>query len=250
MSYYFGLVHGRYFMYVPDFIYFQFALPATCVYYVCVLYFGGSLDQKQLMRFVDRRHYFGIGLTLVVVSFVSQFIAGLMPSGLAFFFHLCSQLRYVGALYFLFSRHKAKYVLAVASCLPLFFASAESGMFHDLILWLAMLSTFWIARRQWSLAAKLTFVLVASMFVFTIQVIKQDYRKKLESGKDASLVGEVMGAILEERFLEEDVLALATARLNQGWIISATMLHVPSKNHSQVAKQFRPRSSPQSCRGC
>jgi hypothetical protein len=179
------------------------------------------------MRVVDRRHYFSIGLALLGVSFASQFIAFKMPSGLAFFFHLCSQLRYVGALYFLFSNHWARYFLAAASCLPLIFASAESGMFHDLILWLAMLTTFWIARRPWKLTPKLILIGLGTLFVFTIQVIKQDYREKLEAGKDPSLVREVVGAFWEERFLESDVLSLATARLNQGWIISATMFNVP-----------------------
>lgn len=227
LTYYAGLVHGRYFMYVPDSVYFQYALPATCIYCVCAMSFGGSLNQRRLMRLVDRRNYFGIGIVLVSVSFAAQFFAGVAPSGLAFFFHLCSQLRYVGALYFLFSDHRARYFLAAASCLPLFFASAESGMFHDLILWLAMLSTFWIARRKWELMPKLVFITAGAVFVFTIQVIKQDYREKLEAGKDPSLIGEVIGAISQDRFLEDDVISLATARLNQGWIISATMLNVP-----------------------
>ncbi len=227
LTYYLGLVHGRYFMYVPDSVYFHYTLPATCAYCVCVLGFGGSLDQRRLLGFVSRDHYFGVGLLLVAVSFASQFAAGFMPSGLAFLFHLCSQVRYVGALYFLFSNHRARYVLAVAACAPLFFASAESGMFHDLILWLAMLSTFWIARRKWNLLPKLLFIMIGGLFVFTIQVIKQDYRVKLDAGKDPSLVGQVIGAISQKRFLEDDVLSLATARLNQGWIISATMLNVP-----------------------
>lgn len=227
LTYYVGLVHGRYFMYVPDSVYFHYALPATCVYCVCVMSLGGSLNQRLLLGLVDRRHFFSIGLILVVVSFASQYLAGRTPAGLAFFFHLCSQLRYVGALYFLFSQHKARYVFAIGACLPLFFASAESGMFHDLILWLAMLTTFWIARHPWRMGPKLTFIVLGGVFVFTIQVIKQDYRKKLETGKNPSLVGEIIGAISEERFLEEDALSLATARLNQGWIISATMMNVP-----------------------
>ena len=227
LSYYFGLEHGRHFMYVRDDFYFQFALPATSVYVLGILLFGGVIDQKRLNRTVDRRDFFRVGVTLFGISLIAQTVAPSMPGGLAFLFHLCSQLRYVGALYFLLSDHRYRYFFAVGSVLPLFFASAESGMFHDLILWLMMLSTYWVAERSWGLGKKLTFVAVGCICVFTIQVVKQDYRQKLKAGKNPSLVGEMVGAITEERFLEDDVLSLATARLNQGWIISAVMRNVP-----------------------
>jgi hypothetical protein len=182
-----------------------------------------------LNRTVDRRDFFRIGATLFGISLVAQTIAPSMPGGFSFLFHLCSQLRYVGALYFLFSNHKYRYLFAAGSILPLFFASAESGMFHDLILWLMMLSTYWVSERSWGLGKKLIFVAVGCICVFTIQVVKQDYRQKLKAGKNPSLVGEMIGAISEERFLEDDVLSLATARLNQGWIISAVMRNVPQR---------------------
>ncbi len=110
ITYYLGYVHGRYFMYVPDFYYFSYALPATCLYCIGVMFFGGTLDQKRLLGQIDRQHFFKIGVLLVAVSFASQMIAPKMPGGLAFFFHLCSQLRYVGALYFLFSDHQVRYI--------------------------------------------------------------------------------------------------------------------------------------------
>ncbi len=64
-------------------------------------------------------------------------------------------------------------------------------MFHDLILWLAMLSTYWFAQRNWNLTQKMSFLAVGFFFVFIIQVVKQDYREKLEAGKNPSLVGRV-----------------------------------------------------------
>ena len=227
LSYYLGLTHGRYFMHVPDFYYFTYAIPATSLYCLGVLAFGGCLNQRILLAGIGRRSFFQIGLALVVISFAAEAAAGFAPSGLAFFFHLISQLRYVGALYFLFSDAKFKLAWAIASCLPLAFASAESGMFHDLILWLAMLSTFWLAQKKRSVGQKIAIVLGGFVFIFTIQTIKQDYRSKLRAGKDASLIREVIGVVSEERFLEDDVISLASARLNQGWIVSAIIANVP-----------------------
>jgi hypothetical protein len=71
---------------------------------------------------------------------------------------------------------------------------------------------------------------VAAISVFAIQVVKQDYRERLKSGENPSLVLMAFEYLSPSgKAWERDVLSLALVRLNQGWIVSAVMANVPSK---------------------
>ena len=64
-----------------------------------------------------------------------------------------------------------------------------------------------------------------------IQAVKEDYRVLLKEGFDGNVVGLFFGTVnqkYESGFLEEEQDAAGlNVRLNQGWIISAVMDHVP-----------------------
>jgi hypothetical protein len=229
ISYNSDLAMDRYVMYVPEEVYFHFAIPATAVYCSTLLLFGGSVRQKLLIGSIDRSSFFLTGLILVGFSFAAQFTATRAPANLTFFFHLCSQMRYVGAIYLMFSKHRHRYCLVGACCLPLFFQAAGTGMFHDLVLWLVVLFSYWFASRSSTVFQRIVAIATGLCFVFSLQVVKQDYRNKVAMGQSPSLVHELITSLSTGRFLEPDVLSLATARLNQGWIISAIMAHVPSE---------------------
>ena len=164
------------------------------------------------------------------MALFATYAAGPGGGGLAFLFHLLSQLRYVGALYFIFSKHKLRYPLAVLSCFHLVSTSLNSGMFHDLILWLAILFCYWFAQKKWTTVVKLTSLTTAVIALFSIQVIKQEYRSQLRRGMHPNPISLAFEYITPGgRAWENDVLSLAITRLNQGWIISAVMNHVPAK---------------------
>lgn len=230
ITYFTDVAHGRYFMYVIESYYFQYALPATAAYCIALLILGSSPRQKLLTQAMDRRYFVRIGFILAAIGVACFYAAGRAPGGLQFALFLASQLRYVGALYFLFSYHRYRYVLAFACCSQLFITSSESGMFHDLIIWLMMIFTFWFAQWRWRLDQKLICITLAFVFVFVIQAIKQDYREKRMAGLEVTITGEVARLMSNsEPVLEGEILPLATARLNQGWIISAVLANVPFK---------------------
>lgn len=223
-----GLATGRYSMYVPESDYFTFAIPGTAAFCIGLYLFGSTIHQKFVLENLDRRYFFDFGILLNVVAFAATLLAERAPGGLAFFFHLCSQLKYVGAIYFLMSDHRYRYVFAAASCLQLFTSSAAAGMFHDLIIWMTLISTYWFAQFRLTLQRKLIFLGAAAFLVFMIQAIKQDYREKMRRGIPTSVPEEMWLIISGQRsVVEGDILALATVRLNQGWIISAVMKNVP-----------------------
>ncbi len=223
-----GLTTGRYYMYVSEAEYFTFAIPGTAAFCIGLYLFGSTIHQKLVLEELDRRYFFDFGVLLNIVAFAATLVAERAPGGLAFFFHLCSQLKYVGAIYFLLSGHRYRYVLAAASCMTLFTSSAAAGRFHDLIIWMTLISTYWFAQFRFTLQYKLALIGAAALLVFIIQVIKQDYREKLSRGIPTSVPDEMWLIISGQRnLIENDILSLAAVRLNQGWIISAVMKNVP-----------------------
>ncbi len=228
LNYSSNMTFGRYSMYVPEPVYFQFAIPATAFFIALMLSVGASVKQKNLLQVVERRNFFAIGVLLNVVAIGAMIAAGRVGGGLQFALHLVSQLRYVGALYFLFSLSPLRLLFAAASCVQLFASSLGSGMFHDLILWLAILFCYWFAQRRWQLPVKIAVLLMASMALFSIQVIKQEYRLLLLKGENPSAIALIRSYLTPGgQAWETSTLSLAITRLNQGWIISAIMKHVP-----------------------
>jgi len=209
--------------------YLAFATPATAAFVLGLLLPGVSLDQRRLMAGVSRRHFLVTGLVLAAVSLVADVAGRLGPPSLAFGFLLLSQLRYVGVLYLWFAPERGSRWLAALSLAPLLVGSAESAMFHDLLLWGGLLFCFAFAARPRSVTVKVLLIAGAAVGAVTLQGIKQSYREKVWNFEHASLSGEILlfwnnlGSVDAEA-LEQGVLA----RLNQAWIISHVMRHVPS----------------------
>lgn len=230
LSYGSGQIVGRYYMYVPESTYFPFAIPATAMFVAAILGVGASVRQRELLSTVDRRFFFPMGVALLFAAIAAEFLAARFSGNLAFLLFLLSQLRYIAALYFLFSGHQLRWIFFALSCGQLFLRSSSSGMFHDLLIWLAIIYTFWFAQRKWSFQAKTASLILAALLVFTIQAIKHSYREKLRRGADASIVKEVGDLVfMDPDFHQQDIVGMGIARLNQGWIISAVMKHVPER---------------------
>ena len=222
--------YGRYQMYVEEGLYFQYAMPATCLYVVVMLAVGSSVLQKDLLRFVDRRNFVTIAVTLNVIALVAAVAANRVGGSLQFLFHLLSQLRYVGAIYFLFSQHHLRLLLAAASLAPLLIGSLSNGMFHDLLLWVAIIFCYWFAQRKWEFKTKLLVLSLAGFALFSIQAVKLEYREQMRRGTDPSLVALMVEYLTPGgKAWESDSLSLVITRLNQGWIISAVLDNVPEE---------------------
>ncbi len=229
LSYNYPIAVARYTMYVPQEHYFSYALPATAFFVAVMLATGASVHQQAMLAGVHRRQFFATGIVLNIVANVAGIIAPRFgESGLAFFFHLISQLRYVGALYFLFSPSPIRLVLAALSCTQLFVSSLGTGMFHDLILWLAIIFCYWFAQKKWSFFVKLAVLSIASAALFSIQAVKAEYRSLMRSGTPRSIVTLIYEYVVPTgRAWDNDVMSISITRLNQGWIISAIMQNVP-----------------------
>lgn len=230
LSYFWGIDHFRYHMYVPESVYFSYVLPATCAFSASILGFGLFAKQEDLLAGLNRDFFFTYGIYLFLIAVAAEFVSGRAPPSVQFFFHLLSQLRYVAAVYFLLSRHSYGIILAILATSSLFVNSKTSGMFHDLLLWLALIFCIWFPTAKWLHYRKPLIFAFAAISVFAIQVIKQDYRERLKAGENPSIVLMAVDYLSPSgKAWEQDVLSLALVRLNQGWIVSATMANVPLK---------------------
>jgi hypothetical protein len=220
--------YGKYQMYVDQHRYFAYALPATCTYIVIMLVVGASIRQKELLQQLDRRNFLTIGFVLNAISIAAMFAAPRFSGGLQFAIFLVTQLRYVGALYLLFSPHPLRLFFVAFAMSPLLIASLNTGMFHDLLLWMAILFCYWFAQRKWSFGTKVLALTASAAVLFSIQAIKQEYRAQLRRGGDPSITQLLSEYVTPGgRAFEDDVLTQVVIRLNQGWIISSILAHVP-----------------------
>lgn len=232
LSYFFGLDHYRYRMYVDESTFFSYVIPATCGFTGALLGWGLVVDQRSLIAQKRQDFYFMYGVYLVIIAFMAELVSGRAPSSVQFFFFLLSQLRYVAAIYFLLSGHQYRFVATVIACSSLFVKSASAGMFHDLLLWLALIFCIWFPTAKWLHHRKPFVFAAAFLMVFAIQVVKQDYRERLRSGENPSLFLMAFDYLSPSgRAWDQDVLSLALVRLNQGWIVSAVMQHVPAREN-------------------
>jgi hypothetical protein len=230
LAYTSGYEYGRYQMYVDEYEYFAYALPATCAYVVVMLAVGASIRQRELLENIDRSNFVKIGFFLNLVAFVASIALTRVGSGWFFFFALVTQARYVAAIYFLFSRHELRLLFAAGSLSFLLIGSLSVGMFHDLLLWLAVIFCYWFAQRKWTLQAKFSSLALTGLLLFGIQVVKADYRKQLRMGEQPSLSSMMLNYLTPGgKGWEEGAVANAIVRLNQGWIISAIMFNVPAE---------------------
>ncbi|MEO0794555.1 MAG: hypothetical protein AAFX93_05320 [Verrucomicrobiota bacterium] len=229
IGYNYGTIAERYEMYVPANEYFAFALPATCLFLAGLSTFNLRWNDRAFLSSIREPMFFQIGIMLFVISLVAQFLQYRVGGSLAFLFFLLAQLRYVAALYFLFSGHHYRWIMFAICVGTLFVRSAESAMFHDLIIWMALLGCFWYQTTRIRSGQKILLFLTGLLGVFIIQLAKTDYREEVWSGREsASLVQTVYDKIVNDQaFADKDALQAAGQRINQGWIISAVMLNVP-----------------------
>lgn len=218
----------RYRMYVDEQTYFQFAIPATLFYAVAMLAVGRVVQQRALMQSVDRTHFVKIGCALTFLGVIATVAAPRFSGSYQFLFFMLSQAMYVGSLYFLMSKHEWRLLLAMPPLAYLLMTSLNSGRFHDLLIWSAVLFCYWFAQRKFFFLTKIAIFATILLLVFGIQSVKNHYRAALKRGDTPSLVS-LMRDHMQPGGLawEEGALSNTMVRLNQGWIVSAVMNHVP-----------------------
>jgi hypothetical protein len=174
------------------------------------------------------------GMILIIVGVVSSFLRFLFPVSLDQMFYLFSHLTYVGFFYIVYSPNKYKRIV-VSSVIALLVGQAlATGMFGEMIYMMALMFTLAIFGKKISFQSKLSFTILAFIFVIVLQSVKQDYRKRSwteGAGADPFYFAELISDRLADpgSLMDANKLFFIGVRFNQGWLAAKTMKMVPEK---------------------
>ncbi|MBI9061932.1 MAG: hypothetical protein JEZ14_08070 [Marinilabiliaceae bacterium] len=228
--------HYKYHMYVDESTYMSFVVPAILAFRAGTLLFKdhSNLDDigQRVSNLLD--NYPKLPYVFIVGGLIIPSFSSFLPASLRFIFYLLANVKYIGVIYLLFSDKPNRWLIFWVTMGFTAVASIAAGMFHDLLLW-AMLSFTFVAREmQLSFIKKLSVAIAGIFLAMTIQSVKAEYRNMVwkqgyTGNKTALFLGLATqqwssGSIINPSG-EEDM----NVRLNQGWIISAVMNHVPQK---------------------
>ncbi|MGV8828598.1 MAG: hypothetical protein ACWA6U_09780 [Breznakibacter sp.] len=227
--------HYKYHMYVDETTYMSFIVPAILSFIAGAWIFRvddrleeiGERVTALLTRY-PRIPYFFIGAGLLI-----PYLGFLIPASLGFVLYVLSNLKYVGVVYLLYSGKPNRWPVFMATMAFTAGASLATGMFHDLLLWSMMLSTFVARELKLLFNYKLIFAVLGLFLAITIQSVKGEYRVITGQGYGGNRFTLFMGLAVDQwtsgRIVNPIDDTDMNVRLNQGWIISAIMHHVPQK---------------------
>lgn len=243
-SYYSPPSFDRYVMAVPANEYFRFAVPAVVAYLIPLVWVRGRLPfQAEVMSFSAGRAVFKAGVIIMLIGIGFTILGRYVPPSLAFACFLGGELKFVGALYCYFCRHQQRrWMLAGVLGATIFFALAE-GMFHQLVIWGAILTSLILARELKQKSLMLNGILVVGGFcaLVVLQSFKVDYREQLmgNSGSSEGIWAAIRGTAGRVTLSGDAIAEVMRVRLNQGWIVTNVMVQVPREEPFANGETFR-----------
>jgi hypothetical protein len=233
IEYNFPSFHHKYYMYVTESVYMSYVVPAYLMFSGVVL-FKLIPFYKIKLPIENFVYYDRLGLIIFSIGVIFDIFGGLLPNALNFFSFILSNFKFVGAIILYFSVNKKLKKLFYISIAYLFFIALSKAMFHDFLLWSVFFFMFWAFKHKPSLKVIfLTFVL-GGILIVSLQTIKSAYRSEVWNGfsgnKAMLFVNLFSQSFLSEGSLfgEGEIDTQNNVRLNQGWIISAIIDHVPN----------------------
>ncbi len=230
-------------MVTPENIYMSFVVPATALFSFGLFIplklktFKTAQTLSQITEIVLR--YKNIDLFFIVLGLFFNIIWNSMPDNLKFISFLIGNLHFVGLLFLLQNKErKHRNIYIVLTFLFTFISSLNSGMFHDLILWLGFMFMFIAFIKKFSFIKKLTIILSILTLIIILQTVKAQFRDIIWKNNNTAssseqkrveifynLVSENVGGNF---FMSQKNINNLVSRLNQGWIISRIMYYVPA----------------------
>ncbi|MCC5929264.1 MAG: hypothetical protein JJU28_08475 [Cyclobacteriaceae bacterium] len=228
--------HWKYFMYVEFERYFAFVVPGLLAFAIGIFLFAPSYSltsiNKKLEELIEKMPK--LPFMLIALGFIGPIIFSFLPATFRFVAYLLSNVMYAGVALLLFKKNsKNKWLIFGAIMALTFINSIAKGLFHDLLLWTALLGSFVFVQWQLSFVKKLSLFLIGILFAFSIQSIKSEYRTAAFITNSTSGQLSLFFSLIADRltnpaeFLGDSFLGDSNVRLNQGWIISAILDHVP-----------------------
>ncbi len=226
------LMHWKYHMYVQQPKYMAFVVPAYTIFTISVLAVIKQTANVNL-KLESLKDYSKYGITIFVIGICFDVLGSFLPGPLVFIGFILSNFKFIGAIIFFYSDNKKLKNLFYFTILYLLVTSILRGLFHDFMLWSTFFFMFWALKYKPSIPSILAIFLAGALFAITLQTVKAAYRLQLANNFSGNKL-ELFANLMVEAFLvdetsraEQDGSADNNVRLNQGWIISAVMDHIP-----------------------
>jgi hypothetical protein len=239
LSYYTGINHPFYGMQVTEESYFSFIIPGIVLYYIglSLPIAGVKYIPKSIISILseDASGKLKGAYYLIALGFLATFIRPFSPPSLFFFLYLISQVKFVGCFY-LYSSNKKNNTVLYLVFVTLVLEALASTLFHDLLLWSLFFLFIYSLKNKVDLGKKLATLFIGLLLLLLLQSVKYQYRNIAWSNATLSsfarteiFFGMVFNRLISpEQVFDAKANESAITRLNQGWIISRVMNHVPA----------------------
>jgi len=226
-------MHWKYYMYVKESVYMGFVVPAYMVFSGITLFYSKKARLFNL-QLESLKHYSNYGIIILIIGIIFDLIGGVLPGALAFFGFVLSNFKFVGAIILFYSESSRLKKLFYYILIYLLGVSIYRALFHDFILWSTFFYMFWAVKHKPSVPTILVTILAGALFASTLQTIKAAYRTEIWNNNSDNKI-ELFVSLMIDGFLTEesdnpelDDGIDSNVRLNQGWIISAILDHIPT----------------------
>jgi hypothetical protein len=234
LEYYFYNTDPRYKMYVSEQEYFSFIIPAFLAFYLGISVFNSNKLQGTISETLSYEVNLprSVPYVFIVFGIMAGGMGNFLPSSLRFVFFLLSGLKYIGIIY-LFLKKDSKRWIAIVILLALTASgSLAMGLFHDLLLWGALLFLYVAYFEKFSTAQKIAIIVLGLSSAYVIQLVKAEYRQTISRVAPASNTDVFIDLASRNVYSDTDSDVSQgqniVTRLNQGWIISRVLYYVPN----------------------
>ncbi len=240
LSYNFSTDNVFYYMSVGEEQYMAFIVPATILFSVGIYLRVSKISSNpeyvlfQIQDIVKKNK--NIDIFFIIGGLIANVFIPYSPSFLMFFTFLTGNLQYVGLFLLLQNKQrKNKKILFTAVILIMTLLALSRGMFQLLLLWFTFLFIITSFINKTSNIKKIMIGLSIFVVAFFVQSVKNEFRMITwaEDGKNVSTTG-VFSDLVSERLnrtelvTSEENINNIIGRINQGWIISRIIEHMPT----------------------
>jgi hypothetical protein len=227
-------------MYVPEDIYMPLAVPGVLALSIGVLLLQTRKWRSKRVAIVERagevvRSFRILPFYLVGVGIICSLLRTRAPGALGFVFYVMSNVLYIGVLYGIHAYPKHMWHWAIGGLLVAAAASLQRAMFHDMLLWTAMIGIYLGVKLRPSMKTKLATLAAFAGVMLFIQATKMQYREYVwGTGYSGSRIMLLFRIASGDTGSDDDIpigtglIDSTVIRINQGWIISRIMQMVPA----------------------
>jgi len=223
-------------MQVPYQEYFAYVLPAVILFIIGLhiragLMEGEYVEEEKVKKFVNKNPQ--LPYIFVGIGFVASVAASFFRSELGFIFYLLSGFKFIGTFMIILGSRNVKPIVLAAVYGSVIATSLSRAMFHDLLTWVIFLGSVFAIKYKPRLEVKAMFAGAFVLLAVFIQMIKGDYRqatwKEGEEGGIEALQKTIEEGQEKKGIINMEKLAVSNIRINQGYIVTNIMKHVPAK---------------------